>query len=142
MRKYILGDDSCGADALCALCHEKLAHLFNGPIDIIPFVRSIWQVVMRDIINLVLLKELGRNNPWAVLDHLIHPFAVPYCLSSLRTTQNCQSLTLVCLGIASDANDQVGVREGCLCLFQLAHVARKPDCQKYPAVSPIWQLPI
>lgn len=78
---------------------------------------------MGDVVDLVLLEELGCHDPRAALDDLVDPFAVTDGLGTFAAREHGQALALMGLFVARHAHDQVCVGEGFLGLLELAHVA-------------------
>lgn len=100
---------------------------------------------MSYVVDLVLLKKLGCHDPWAVLDHFVHPLAVSDGLGALAPAQNRQSLAQMCLVVASHAHEKVHVGERLLGLFELAHMSRlrripwlalDVSSEEFPAMNP------
>lgn len=73
----LLRDDACCADALGSLCNQELTLPLDRGVDVVAFVRSVWNIVVGNVVNLVVLEEVWGHDPGAVLDDLIYPFAVP-----------------------------------------------------------------
>lgn len=132
----LLGDNASRGEAFCALGHQEHAPLLDGSIDIVALICAVGEVVVRDVVDLVLLEEVGCDDPGAVGDDLVDPFAVTYALSALSRRQNGQTLALVCLGVARDADYELDLRvvgrqvgEGGLGLLQRAHVANVEEIE-------------
>lgn len=121
--KYVLGDDSCGADTLCPLGDEEHALLFDWLVDIVAFVCAVGNVVVSYVVDLVLFQKFNSDDPRAVFNDFVDPFAMPDCLCTLLTAEDSQALPAMSLFVASDSNKQVDVWESRLGLFELAHVA-------------------
>lgn len=119
----ILCDDPGCAYALGTLRDQELALLLDGLIDVIAFVSTVWYIVVSYVVDLVLFEKFWSDDPGTVGKNLVHPFAMSDCLCSLSTGKHCQTFALVGLGIPSHANEEIGVWERSLCLFELAHVA-------------------
>lgn len=122
LRNHVRGanqpsDDTGRADTFCSLRSQKFALSFDGSIDVIPFVSLVRQVVMRYIIDLVFLEELGSHNPRAVWDHFIYPLAVADSLCPLRTTENSQAFAFMGFFISSHPNNEIHLWEGLFSLF-------------------------
>ena len=83
---------------------------------------TIRDIVMGNVVNLVVLKELWGDNPGAILDNLIYPFAMPKRLGAFFSRQYGKTLAHVCLFVSCHAHYQVYVWESLLCLLELAHV--------------------
>lgn len=120
--RNVPGDDAGGADALGPLGDEELASLLDGLVDVVALGGTVGQVVVRDVVELVLLEEVGRDDPGTVLDDLVHPLAVADRLGALGGGHDRQALARVRLVVARDADDEGGVGEGLLGLLELAHV--------------------
>lgn len=78
---------------------------------------------MRNVVDVVFLEELGRDDPWATGNDFIHPFAMPHCFCSLGAGENGETFALVRFSVAGHADEEIGIGECGLCLFQLTHVA-------------------
>jgi hypothetical protein len=118
-------DKASCADTFCALGDKELAGNLDGLVNVVAFIGAIRQIIMGNVIELVLVEELGSDNPWAVFDNLIDPLAVTESLGTFSGRHNCQTLALMCFVIACDADNQCCVRESLLGLFELSHVAEK-----------------
>lgn len=116
-------NETSGAHTLCSLGDEELASGLDGLVNVVALVGAVWEIVVGNVVELVLLEELGGDDPRAVLNDLIDPFAVTEGLGALSGGHDGQTLALVRLVVASDADDQSGVGESLLGLFELAHVA-------------------
>lgn len=119
-------NDASGADTLRSLRNEKLAGLLYGLIDVVSLVCAIRDVIVGDIVEAVLFEELWGDDPWAVFNHFVYPFAVSHGLGALLCRHDRQPLALVGLTVASDAYDEGRVGEGLLRLLKLAHVSSNP----------------
>lgn len=75
-RRDVLRDDARGAHALGPLRHKELAGGLDGRVDVVALIGAVGDVVVGDVVDLVLLEELGRHDPRAVFNHLVHPSAV------------------------------------------------------------------
>lgn len=120
---HLPSDDAGGADTLCPLGDQELALCLDRLVDIIALVGLVRQVVVRDIVDLMLGQKLRGNNPWAIRNNLVHPFAMPNGLCALGTTEHGQTLTLMCFFIASNTDNQVHFGESLFGLLELSHVA-------------------
>lgn len=78
---------------------------------------------MRNVVDIMLGKKLWRDDPGAVWENLIYPLAMPDSLCTLSTSQNSQAFALVRFSVTRDANEEIGLGEGRLGLFELPHVA-------------------
>ncbi len=120
------GDEASGADTLGALGNEELAGLLYRLVNVIALGGAVGKVVVGDIVETVLLEELGRDDPGAVLNDLVNPLAVAKSLGTLHCGHDGQTLAHVSLAVTSDADNESGVGESLLGLLELAHVtARK-----------------
>lgn len=81
---------------------------------------------MRNIVEVVGLEELGGDDPWTVLNDLVHPLAVSHRFSSLLGRHDGQALALVCLVVTGNTDNKSGVGEGLFGLLKLSHVPAKP----------------
>lgn len=122
-RGSLLGDDAGGAHALGSLCNEEHASLLDGFVNVVSFVGAVGNVIVCNVVDFMLFQEFDVDDPRAVFDDLVNPFAVSDRLGSLLAAEDCQSLSPVCFLVASDADYKVGVGEGRLGLLELAHVA-------------------
>ena len=119
----VLSNDTSCADTLSTLRNKKFALLLDRFIDIVAFVSTIWLVIMRNVVDIMLCKELWRDDPRAVRDNLIHPLAVSDRLCTLSPGQNGQAFALVGFSVTRDADEETGLWKGGLGLFELPHVA-------------------
>jgi hypothetical protein len=118
-------DETSCADTFCSLCDKELASSFDGLVNVVALVRAVRKIIVSHIIELVLVEKFGGNNPWAILDYLIDPFAVAESFGTLSGRHHSQTLALVCFVVACDSNDECCVRESLLGLLELTHVAKK-----------------
>jgi hypothetical protein len=121
--RVLLCDDASGADAFGTLGDKEHALFLDRLVNVITLVGAVGNVIVGDIVDLVLFKELDIDNPGAVFYDFIHPFAVSHRLGALLCVQNSQALATVRLLVACDADEQVDVGEGSLGLLKLAHVS-------------------
>lgn len=119
-------DDASSADTFRSLSNEELASLLYGLIDIVTLVCAVRDVIVGDVVEAVHFKELWGDDPWAVFDYFVYPFAVSHGLGALLGRHDCQPLALVGLTVAGDAYNEGCVGEGLLRLLKLAHVSIKP----------------
>jgi hypothetical protein len=118
-------DETSCADTFCSLCDKELASSLDGLVDVVALVRAVRKIIVSDIVELVLVEKFGGNNPWAILDYLIDPFAVAESFGTLSGRHHSQTFALVCFVVACDSNDECCVRESLLGLLELSHVAKE-----------------
>lgn len=119
-----LCDDIGRRDTLGSLGYQELSCFLAWPVDIIGLRRGVWLVVMGNIVDVVLLQELGSDNPRCILDNLVNPFAVTEGLSTLLISQYRETLALVGIYIVRYTNNEGCIRKSLLGLFQLSHVSQ------------------
>jgi hypothetical protein len=56
---------------------------FRETVDIIMSLRRIYQLVMGDVIDIVLIQEFLVDNPWGIWDNFIDPSTLTNCFASL-----------------------------------------------------------
>jgi hypothetical protein len=56
---------------------------FGETVDIIMSLRRIYQFVMGDVIDIVLIQEFLVDYPWGIRDNFIHPSTLTDCFASL-----------------------------------------------------------
>lgn len=78
---------------------DKLVNIFTA---ITPCIRVL---VMRDVVNLVLVDEFLRHDPWCVCDDLIDPSTVPHAFASFGVGHDRWSFMLFDQRIGAHAND-------------------------------------
>ena len=118
-----LRDDACRAHTFCALCYEELTLFLDGLVDVVALGRTIGNVIVSDVVDLVLGQETGRDNPRTVLDDLVNPTTMTDGLGTFACRKYSETFATMCFVVASHADDEVGIGERVLCLFELAHVA-------------------
>ncbi len=111
-----LRDNPSGADTLRTLRDEKFPLLLDGFVDIVTFVGAVRFIIMRDVVDVVLLKKLWSDDPWAVGKDFIHPFAMSDCLCALGAGQDSETFALVGLSVACHADEEISLGE---CGFRL-----------------------
>jgi hypothetical protein len=104
---------------------EELARLLYGLVNIITLGSAIGKIIVGDVVKLVLIEKLGCDNPWAVLNDLVYPFAMSHGLRALFGGHDSQAFALVCLVVTCNSDDKGGVGESLLGLLKLAHVTGK-----------------
>lgn len=73
---YVLGDYTCGADALGSLCHQEFPFFLNRGVDVVSFVGTVWQVIVSNVVYLMLFQEVRGDDPGAIGNNLVNPFAM------------------------------------------------------------------
>src|SRR5690242_15180329 len=132
----LLSDDACRAQAFGSLGDKEHALLLDRPIYVIALVCAIRKIVMCHVVDLVFLQEVGCDNPGAVWNDFVDPFAMSHTFCTLSRRQYCKTFTLVRLGVACDANYELDlwvigrqVGEGGLGLLQRAHVTNVEEIE-------------
>lgn len=124
---HLLGNDACRAYTLRSLSDEEFTLLFDRRVDIVAFSRAVWFIIMGNVVDVVLIQELRCDNPRAIWNDLVDPFAVSDGFGALGTSEDGEAFPFMCFCIASNADDKENVRERGLGLFQLSHMSR---CQR------------
>lgn len=119
-------NDASGTDTFRSLSNEELASLLYGLIDVVSLVCAVRDVIVGDIVEAVLFEELWGDDPRAIFNYFVDPFAVSHGLGALLCRHDRQPLALVGLIVASDAYDEGRIGEGLLRLLKLAHVSSDP----------------
>ena len=139
-------NDARCTDTLRPLGNQELSLSLDRSIDIIAFGRTVWKIVMRHVVDLMLVDKLGCHNPRAAGNHFIYPFAVSNCLRSFRTAQNRHTLPVKSFLVTRNTDDEMYIRECLFGLFKLSHVTgtmsiesnnkrnkrKGPDMNTYP----------
>ena len=111
------------ADTLSSLSDKELASRLDRLVDVITLVSAVGEVIVSNVVELVFLKKLGGDDPRAVLDHFVDPFAVSNGFGSLAARHDRQALAPMCFLIASDADNEHRVRESLLGLLEDSHMS-------------------
>jgi hypothetical protein len=121
--RFLLCDDSSGADTLGTLGDKEHALFLDRFVDVVTLIGAVGDVVVSDIVNLVLLEELDIDNPGTVFYDFVDPFAMSHRLGAFLSAEDCQTLATVGLFVTSDTDEKMDVGESGFCLLKLAHVS-------------------
>ena len=121
--RFLLCDDSSGADTLGTLGNKEHALFLDRLVDVVALIGAVRDVVVSNIVNLVLLEKLNIDNPGTVFYDLVDPFAMSHRLGAFLSAQDCQTLATVGLFVTGDTDEKMDVGEGGFGLLELAHVS-------------------
>jgi len=104
-------DNIAGTYAFSSLGSHELSSSFNVFINVLHTNTSVRNVVMGDVVDVVLLNKVERDDPWTWAYYLVHPLAVIQDLRSFELVHD--NFTFLCnrFLIARYAYDQINMFE-------------------------------
>jgi hypothetical protein len=121
--RFLLCDDSSGADTLGTLGDEEHALFLDRLVDVVALIGAVGNIVVSNVVDFVLLEELDIDNPGTVFYDFVDPFAMSHRLGAFLSAQDCQTLAAVGLFVTGDTDEKMDVGEGGFGLLELAHVS-------------------